>query len=185
VPTYVALLRGVNVGGSRKLPMKELAALLGSLGLEDVVTYIQSGNAVFRAPAGGRAELGRRIERAIEQAVGLDVTVVLRTPAELAKVLESNPFGADVAKLHVVFLGARPTKAAAARLDPERSPPDEFRLVGAEIYVRFPGGSGRSKLSNDYFERTLGVRATMRNWRTVTKLLELARAAASPREATR
>src|SRR6186997_1339114 len=89
--TYVALLRGINVGGARKLPMADLAALLTGLGLEDVRTYIASGNVVFRAPSGGRA-LASRIERAIEEATGLDVAVLLRTPAELAKVVERNPF---------------------------------------------------------------------------------------------
>ena len=175
MPTYVALLRGVNVGGARKLPMKELAPALAGLGLEDVVTYIQSGNVVFRAPAGGRAKLVSQVEQAIETAFGLDVTVVLRTPAELAKIVAASPFDEPEGKnLHVAFLDRRPAKAALAKLDPDRSPPDEFAVVGTEVYLRFPNGSGRTKLGADYFERTLGVRATARNWRTVTKLLELA-----------
>jgi uncharacterized protein (DUF1697 family) len=178
MPVYVALLRGVNVGGRRALPMPKLAALLSELGLEDVATYIQSGNAVFGAPAGSRAALASRIERRLEEETGLDVAVLLRTPAELAAVAERNPFldaNADVSKLHVAFLDRKPAKASAARLDPDRSPPDELSLAGTEIYLRFPNGSGRSKLTLEYFERTLGVRATQRNWKTVTKLLELAR----------
>jgi uncharacterized protein (DUF1697 family) len=177
MPSFVALLRGVNVGGSRKLPMKDLAALLAGLGLEDVVTYIQSGNVVFRAPAGGRPKLVRRIEEAIAEEFGLDVTVMLRTGPELARIVDANPYldgGAEISKLHVAFLDRKPPQAAVARLDPERSPPDEFAVRGTEIYLRFPAGYGRTKLGGDYFERVLGVRATARNWRTVTKLLELA-----------
>jgi uncharacterized protein (DUF1697 family) len=173
MPVYVALLRGVNVGGARKLPMKELAPALEELGLEDAVTYIQSGNVVFRGPA-GKAKLVSQLERAIEQRFGLDVTVMLRTPAELAKLIDANPFGGDEAKLHVAFLNRKPAKTAIAKLDPDRSPPDEFAVRGAEIYLHFPNGYGRTKLGADYFERVLGVRATARNWRTVTKLLELA-----------
>jgi uncharacterized protein (DUF1697 family) len=178
MPVYVALLRGVNVGGRRSLPMPKLAALLTELGLDDVVTYIQSGNAVFRAPAGGRAQLASRIERRLEQETGLDIAVLLRTPAELAAMAERNPFldeNADVTKLHVAFLDRKPAQAAAAKLDRDRSPPDDLSLAGTEVYLRFPHGSGRSKLTLDYFERTLGVRATQRNWKTVTKLLELTR----------
>jgi uncharacterized protein (DUF1697 family) len=174
MPVYVALLRGVNVGGARKLPMKELAPALSGLGLEDVVTYIQSGNVVFRAPAGARTKLVSQVERRIEDVFGLDVTVMLRTPAQLAKLIDANPFDDDVSKLHVAFLDRKPTKAAVAKLDPGRSPPDEFAVKGTEIYLHFPNGSGRTKLGGEYFERTLGVRATARNWRTVTKLLELA-----------
>jgi uncharacterized protein (DUF1697 family) len=179
MPTYVALLRGVNVGGARKLPMKELAPALAGLGFEDVRTYIQSGNVVFRAPVGARAKLVSQVEKTIEGTFALDVTVMLRTPAELARVVDGNPFldtKAAVSKLHVVFLDRKPAKAAIAKLDPERSPPDEFDVRGTEIYLRFPDGYGRTKLGADYFERTLGIRATARNWRTVTKLLGLARA---------
>ena len=175
--TYVALLRGINVGGARKISMRDLASLLAELGLEDVVTYIQSGNVVFRAPSGGPA-LAARIEEAIEAATGHDVSVLLRTPTELTRLVTANPYlSGDAAgsKLHVVFLDRKPANAAAAKLDPDRSPPDELSLHGTEIYLRFPNGSGKTKLTLDYFERTLGVRATARNWNTVLKLLELAR----------
>ena len=175
--TFVALLRGVNVGGKRKLPMTELRSLFSSLGFEDVVTYIQSGNVVFRAPTGDAAELSTRLEQRIAEATGLDVAVLLRTPAELAGIASDNPFlddGADLSKLHIVFLEREPAEDAAARLDPQRSPPDELSLRGAEIFLRLPNGSGRSKLTLEYFERVLGTRATARNWNTLTRLLELA-----------
>ena len=174
---YAALIRGVNVGGARKLPMKKLPAALEELALEDVVTYIQSGNVVFRSSRGSRAELTSRLERKLDERFGLDVTVMLRTASELARVVDANPFlpaEQDVAKLHVIFLDRRAPMAATAKLDPDRSPPDEFAVHGTEVYLRFPNGYGRTKLGADYFERTLGVRGTARNWRTVTKLLELA-----------
>jgi uncharacterized protein (DUF1697 family) len=171
--TYVALLRGVNVGGNRKLPMKELAPALAELGLEDVVTYIQSGNVVFRGPA-GKAKVAAQLEQAIDRRFGLDVTVMLRTPAELKKVIAANPYAKDTANVHVAFLDRKPAAAAVKKLDPDRSPPDEFAVVGSEVYLHFPNGYGRTKLGGDYLERVLGVRATARNWRTVTKLLELA-----------
>ena len=174
--TFVALLRGINVGGKRKLPMAELKSLLSSLGFEDVVTYIQSGNVVFRGPRGDARELATGIEERITQVVGLDVAVMLRSPAKLAAIVSGNPFHdeTDRSSLHVVFLDRAPENEAAARLDPQRSPPDELSLRGAEIYLRLPNGSARTKLTLDYFERTLDARATARNWTTVNKLLELA-----------
>ena len=170
--TWVALLRGVNVGGKNTIPMGELKSSLSSLGLEDVVTYIQSGNVVFRSPA-GHTRVAVDIERRIAKAFGVSVTVLLRTPAELRTIARSNPFlsgQADLSKLHVVFLSDRPKANAVAGLDPERSPPDAFSVRGREIYLHLPNGSGRSKLTIDYFERRLGVAATARNWNTLIKL---------------
>jgi uncharacterized protein (DUF1697 family) len=178
VATLVALLRGVNVGGKAKVPMPELRSQLSDLGFEDVVTYVQSGNVVFRT-GGGAKQVAGQVERTIADAFGLDVTVIVRTPAQLRTIAKSNPFLAeetDPQKLHVVFLSDRPSAAAAAALDPDRSPPDRFHLRGRELYLHLPNGSGRSKLTNDYLERRLGVRATARNWRTLLKLIELTEA---------
>jgi uncharacterized protein (DUF1697 family) len=156
--------------------MSELSRLLTALGFDGVRTYVQSGNAVFRATA-SRTKLKGSVERAIEGATGLDVTVMLRTPAQLAAIASANPFleaGAERRTLHVAFLDRAPTAAAVARLDPERSPPDAFHVDGTEIYLSYPKGSGRSKLNLEYLERTLRVRGTVRNWNTLTKLIELA-----------
>ncbi len=171
--TLVALLRGINVGGRNSVPMADLRSVLETLGLEDVTTYIQSGNVVFRSYDSAKA-IASRMEKAIEDAFGLRPAVLIRTTAELAKIVESSPF-ADTAKVHVVFLDRKPAAQDAARLDPGRSPPDSFELVGRELYLLLPNGAGRSKLSVDYLERTLGVRATQRNWNTVLKLLALTR----------
>ena len=175
--TYVALLRGINVGGKRRVPMAKLQALFTDLGHDDVVTYVQSGNVVFSSRSGRADALAGAIEREIERALHLDVTVLVRTRAELRAVVDKNPYvteRADTSKLHVVFLGDRPKAAAVRTLDPDRSPPDTFTVVGREVYLRCPNGIGRSKLTIDWFERTLGTSATARNWKTVTTLLDLA-----------
>lgn len=174
--TYVALLRGVNVGG-KKLPMAGLRSALADLGLDEVVTYIQSGNVVFDSDLRA-AELRPAIEKRIADEFGLAVTVILRTPAGLDQVVAHNPFGADepvLSRLHVVFLEDVPAAGAEARLEPERSPGDRFELHGRELYLHLPAGVGKSKLTLDYIERRLGVRGTMRNWNTLLKLLALAR----------
>jgi uncharacterized protein (DUF1697 family) len=168
----VALLRGINVGGRSTLPMPALKASLEALGHSDVVTYIQSGNVVF---ASASKDPGQEIEERIADDFGLSVTVVVRTPAELRRIVKANPFPQvkEGKKLHVVFLAGKPTKAAADALDPDRSPLDELVLKGRELYVHYPNGQGRSKLTNDWIEKTLGVRGTSRNWNTVLKLVEL------------
>jgi uncharacterized protein (DUF1697 family) len=174
--TFAALLRGINVGGKNKIAMSELKRSLSSLGLEDVVTYIQSGNVVFRSPAGDAAGLAGGVEHRIAEDFGVSITVLLRTPSELKAVARNNPFlkgKADLSKLHVVFLSGRPAAKAAAALDPERSPPDELSVRGREIYLHLPNGAGRSKLTIDYFERQLGVAASARNWNTLIKLIAL------------
>jgi len=172
VPTVVALLRGVNVGG-RKLPMADLRELVESLGYDDVRTYIQSGNLIFRAAKRPRpAEL----EAAIEQRFGLGVDVILRSPANLAAVVKRDPFPrAERSMLHVGFMAAKPSASAVAAIDGEPFRPDEFAVVGTELYLHLPGGMGRAKLP-EYVLRRLKVATTVRNWNTVTKLVELCRA---------
>jgi uncharacterized protein (DUF1697 family) len=157
--------------------MGELRSLFASLGYADARTYVQSGNVVF-ASTDAPSRVAKRLERRIQQVFGLQVPVLLRTAEELADVAAANPFLGtidDLAKLHVVFLADTPAPSAVAGLDPDRSPPDELAVSGREVYLRLPHGAGRTKLTVDYFERALGTRATARNWRTVTKLLELAR----------
>lgn len=178
--TYVALLRAVNVGGRNRLAMPALRAELESLGHVRVTTVLQSGNAVFGSRSSSAAALATGIEERLASAFGLDVTVILRSADELADVAGRNPFlphDGELSQLHVAFLADAPAASAVAGLDPDRSPPDMFAVDGREIYLRFPNGSGRSKLTLDWFERRLGTRATARNWLTVTKLVELARAA--------
>jgi uncharacterized protein (DUF1697 family) len=172
--TYVALLRGINVGGKNKLPMVTLAKIFADEKCDDIATFIQSGNVIFEAPAKAAATIAARVQRRIEKELGLDVPVVVRAAAELAGVPKRNPFArAGTDELHVMFLADVPSPAQARALDPARSPGDEFALVGRDLYLRLPNGAGRSKLTNAYFDRALGTISTSRNWRTVHKLIEL------------
>ncbi|MGH8991797.1 MAG: DUF1697 domain-containing protein [Acidimicrobiia bacterium] len=176
---HVALLRGINLGARHKVAMPALRALFESLGHEDVETYIQSGNVAFRAAPGSGAGLATDLEAAITKEFGFPVPVVVRAAKDLEKVMAANPFlagGADPSALHVVFLGSAPAPGALARLDPDRSPGDGFAAAGAEVYLHCPNGFGRSKLGLDWFERILKTPATIRNWRTVTRMAELSRA---------
>jgi uncharacterized protein (DUF1697 family) len=176
--TWVSLLRGINVGGHKKIRMAELRALYASLGFDPVQSYIQSGNVVFGGGRGTAAELARTLEQAIAGRFGFDVPVILRTAAELERVVRDNPFlaeGADPARLHVTFLAQAPSARVAADFAAYRVGPDELRLVGREAYLHCPGGLGTSKLTPTFMERALGSASTTRNWNTVNKALEMAR----------
>jgi len=177
--TLIALLRGVNVGGKNLLPMADLRDLVAALGHRDVRTYIQSGNLVFTpAPRSTRSDaVAGDLSGAIARRFGLDVVVVVRTPEELADAAAAHPFvleEPDAAKLHLAFLSARPTAEAAARLETDRFQPDRFVVQDRRIALHYPSGMGRSKMTVGYFERRLGVSATVRNLTTVAKLVDLA-----------
>lgn len=174
--THVALLRGINVGGKNRVSMAELAALFEAAGCAAVRTFIQSGNALFSAQPALARRLPGEIASRIEKRHGLRVPVILRTAAELRQVAAANPFlgaGADPKRLHVAFLSAAPGREAVARLDPARSPPDTFTVHGSEVYLSLPNGVGRTRLTNDYLDRTLGTTSTLRNWNTVLELVSL------------
>ena len=174
--TYVALLRGINVGGKNKLPMKVLTAMFDEAGCGKVRSYIQSGNVVFEAASGLCARLPGLIENRIAQEFGYRTPVILRSAKQLRAVFENNPFltaGATPEGLHVMFLADRPSQDRIKTLDPNRSAPDEFIVQGQEIYLRLPNGAGNSKLTNAYFDTKLATVGTSRNWRTVTTLLEM------------
>jgi uncharacterized protein (DUF1697 family) len=174
--TYVALLRGINLGARNKVAMADLRTLIEDLGGEDVVTYVQSGNVVFKSRV-GPAKLADAVEKRIKRDLGLGVTVLLRTKPQLSKVLAGNPFASregDPLKLHVTFLAEAPDRDRVRKVEANQFEPDEFHVARQEVYLFCPNGYGRSKLSNAYFEKQLDVRATTRNWKTVTKLVELA-----------
>ena len=174
---HVALLRGVNVGGKNKLPMADLARLFVQAGCSAVRTYIQSGNVVFTAKPAVAADLPATIEAAIAKRFGLRVPVVLRSAAELDRIVTSNPLLAEgfaEESLHVAFLKDRPSAASGKRLDPQRSPEDRFVLRGSDLFLALPGGVPGSKLTTAYLDATLGTTCTARNWRTVRKLAAMA-----------
>ena len=165
----IALLRGVNVGGNKRVEMARLRALLEELGYRDVRTYVNSGNVVFSGPR--RSE--RHLEAAIAQTFGFEVPVVLRTRDELADVVQANPLrdvASDPAKHLVVFCGAE----AATDLDPADFAPETFHVRGREVYLWAPGGVATSPLTKVLATKSVGEKSTARNWRTVEKLLALA-----------
>jgi len=173
VPAYVALLRGVNLAGHNRVAMADLRRVLGEAGFSDVSTHLQSGNAIF----GARQRSGSAVERAVEKTLldelGLDIDVMVRTPAELAAVRDGSPYPAGKT-LYVAFLKSEPAADAVAALDPARFEPERFELRGRELYLHYPNGYGRTKMGGAYFERVLRVPATVRNWNVTSALAELA-----------
>jgi uncharacterized protein (DUF1697 family) len=173
--SYVALLRAVNVAG-KTLKMEDLRQVASSLGHTDVSTYIQSGNVVFKCPRTNPAKLARQIEERLARDLALETTVLIRSHQNLAEIAANNPFlrqGHDPSKLHMTFLATQPTAEAAVRLTLPAGEPEEFSLQGHDVYLYYPNGYGRSKVSNAYIERRLGVPATTRNWATLLKLRDL------------
>ena len=171
--TDVALLRGINVGGKHKMPMKDLVEVCTGCKCADVRTYIQSGNVVFTAQASAVKKLAAELEKQLELRFGFAVPVVVRDREQMAHVVRSNPFlkaGKPEKTLHVSFLASEPSAEAIAGLDPNRSPGDEFRVVGSEIYFHFPNGAGNTKLTSAYLDSRLKTVGTARNWATVLQL---------------
>ena len=162
---WVALLRGINVGGRNIVPMAELRRLFEECGYTEVSSYIASGNVLFTAAEPDHAAL----EQAVAATFGVSSPIVLRTSEELVHIVASHPFGPDTSQTHVAFLGGAPVP-----LDPLDVAPDRFEVVGRDVYLQYPNGVHGSKLTGALLERRLGVTATIRNWRTVTRLAELA-----------
>jgi uncharacterized protein (DUF1697 family) len=174
--TYIALLRGINVGGKNALPMKELVALLENLDLQNVTTYIQSGNVVFRSNEKNPSGLSSKISTEIKRSHGFEPHVLLLGIEEMEKVIESNPFPeaeSEPKTLHVYFLAALPGNPDLKALDSLKKESERFELKGNVFYLHAPDGIGRSKLAANA-EKLLGVATTARNWRTVCKIMAMA-----------
>jgi uncharacterized protein (DUF1697 family) len=177
MPTYIALLRAVNVGGTGKLPMADFRKLLEGLGFKNVETYIQSGNAVFDSP-GSAAKVKAAVTTGLEKLMGTPVEVIVRTHEELAHVIAANPFAteaaADGARVHVGFLAGAAAAGAQAALQnivakyPARR--DRFHLAGEHIYLHLPDGAAETKFSGKTLDKAIGVPGTGRNWNSVLKL---------------
>jgi uncharacterized protein (DUF1697 family) len=170
---WVAFLRAVNLGRDNKVPMAELRTLLEASGYEGVRTYIASGNVLLDGPA-GRTALGAALEQLVADSFGVTTTVILRKPRELAALVAAHPFGAEASETHVAFLAARPKTADAARLEAVDPGSDLAVLADTDLYLWLPRGVHGSRLSITRIESLLGVSATLRNWRTVVALAELA-----------
>ena len=174
----ISMLRGVNVGGKHKIKMEVLRALYESIGLRGAQTLLQSGNVVFRSERKDLVALTKKIESAIERKFGFHSDVILRTSAELRDVIARNPFakraGVDASKLLVSFLVSDPGAEARGNVMRIKAEPEELRIDGREVYIYFPSGMARPKLSMALVERTLRTSWTGRNWNTVRKLMEMA-----------
>jgi uncharacterized protein (DUF1697 family) len=175
VPTYVLLLRGINLGAKRRVAMADLRELLEGLGVDDVRTHLQSGNVVLRT-TGSAAALKKKVETALASHCGFEVDVVVRTRAQLDKVVAHDPFAGqaeDRSRYLVVFLEKSAPVAWRRRIDAGGYEPDEVAVHGKEIYLWLPQGVHGSKLAREATGKAVGV-ATARNWNVVTKLAELA-----------
>jgi uncharacterized protein (DUF1697 family) len=176
--TYAALLRGINVGGSRKVPMADLRTLMEDLGHGGVRSYLQSGQAVFTADHGDEETLAAELAGAIEKRFGFAVDVIVRDHAYLKAIAEACPFPAaelEGRQLHVTYFSAPVDVDRFAEIDRAAYLPEEFRLGDRVLYLYAPNGLGRSKLAEHLSKPRLnkGVIATSRNWNTVVKLVEM------------
>jgi uncharacterized protein (DUF1697 family) len=178
VARHIVLLRGINLGSRNRVSMPKLRELLEDAGFEDVQTYLQSGNVILSSPT--KAEgVARACKHAIAKELGLDIDVVVRSGADLAKVVQRNPLGkvaTDPKRYQVTFLAARPPGGLAAKLEAAAAETERVVVSGREIYAWHPAGVARSKLWALLAVKQTGVAGTSRNWTTVTKLLELAKA---------
>ena len=172
--SYISILRGINVGGRKRIKMAELKELYKSLDFQNVKTYIQSGNVVFRYKEMSPLEIVK-IENKIKEVFGFDVAVFIRTKDELQKIIENNPFkNEDVNKLYVTFLSGIPLKKPIREIEDMKDASEKFVILDKEVYLFISGGYGKTKLSNDFFEKKLKLSATTRSLKTVNKLFEIA-----------
>ena len=176
--SYLALLRCINVSGQKKVPMAELRDVLTRAGLDDVQTYIQSGNVVCAMAEGlSNRELANRIQQAIQSYFEFEVPVLVLKPDEWERVRLENPFleepDIDIKHLHVTLLDGDPDASRLAPVQAQSFGEDRWQIQGRRIYLHCPNGYGRTKLTNTFWEKKLALPATTRNWKTVLKLAEM------------
>ena len=176
--TYISILRAINVG-RRKILMTDLKALYEELNLKEIVTYIQSGNVIFKTGKKISTQvLANKIQQLIAKKYQFDVPVIIRTGDEMKKTIAVNPFlkqkGINLEKLHITFLAENPEQVNVKVIQNLDYTPDKFVIIDNDVYLYCPNGYGITKLSNGFFENKLKVTATTRNWRTVNILAELA-----------
>ena len=174
---YAALLRGINVGGNKKVPMADLRAMTAKLGFEDPKTLLQSGNLVFTAKSQPMAKLEELLEAATKKHIGVECSYLLRSAEDWAKIVAANPFRAqakaDPAHLAVTLCREAPAPAALKALEAEVRGDEAFKVVGRELFVWYPDGMGTSKLAIALSKNRLGTICTARNWNTVMKVSAL------------
>ena len=178
MPIYIAMLRGINIGPHKRMKMEKLRASCEGLGFTAVKTYIQSGNVIFKAPKLSPAALAKKLAECIVKDFGFSCEVILRSKEEMKATIERNRFvkepGIDPSKLHVLFLSEPASAAALKKLQDLTLAPDRTHSSGREIYFYFPNGVSGSSLWKHPLDRVTGVAGTMRNWKTVTTLYQMA-----------
>jgi len=174
---YIVLLRGINVSGKNKLKMADLRAMLEAMNFANVQTYIQSGNIILETEEMPNTELAERIKAQIKTTFDYDVPTLALRVGEWREIFQNNPFlqkrNEDIKALYVTILAELPNNELVNTVKDFQHKADEFQIIGKNIYIFCPDGYGRTKLTNNFFERKLKVAATTRNWKTMTKLMEL------------
>jgi len=175
--TYIALLRGINVSGQKKIKMADLREMMVKLEFESVQTYIQSGNIVFKSEEPNRNQLEDQIKNGIAETFGFDVPILVKKRSELAQILQDSPFtkieDLETNRIYYTLLQKEPEESSLANLSPDDYPNELFHIRKNCVYLNCIKGAGKAKLNNNIIERKLGVSATTRNHRTMVKLLEL------------
>jgi uncharacterized protein (DUF1697 family) len=174
--TYVAFFRGINVGGNNSLPMKELIAILEDTGARNIKTYIQSGNAVFQSTEKDPSQLANQLAVEIKRRHGFEPYILILDLEAIKRAIAENPFPeaeAEPSSLHLGFLASRPSSPNLVKLSSLKKVSEQFHLSDQVFYLHAPEGVGRSKLASSS-EKLLGVPMTVRNWRTVCKVMEMA-----------
>ncbi len=173
--TYISMLRGINVSGQKMIKMDALKMMYDGLGFKNSRTFIQSGNVVFESSNVKPSALEEKIQKEIAKTFGFEVPVIIRLKDEMQIAIKKNPFlKKDIDHLYVTFLSAEPSSIPLDELNKVGTEKEEFIISGKEIYLFYPNGYGRTKLTNAVFERKLRVTATTRNWKTVNSLVEIA-----------
>jgi uncharacterized protein (DUF1697 family) len=176
MPTYIALLQGINIGPRKRIRMEDLRALVAGLGGEDVRTYVNSGNAVFTHHRTNIPALEKELETALRDHIGIDVPAIIRTGEDLARVLDGNPFpqASEPKTLHVLFLRDKPAIADVNTVEEMETGADLIAIHGREVYAFLPNYTTGATVDLMKVARALGVDATARNWNTVTRLADMA-----------
>jgi uncharacterized protein (DUF1697 family) len=174
---YLALLRGINVSGHNMIKMDALKKMLENMGFQNIETYIQSGNIFFDSEEENAASVGFKIKQEISKVFGYDVPVIMISKTDLELCFKNNPYlkekECDIKKLYVAFISKELTAAAINDLKISNFKPDEAAIDSNRIYIKYAIGAGKTNLDQKYIEKKLNVVATIRNWNTVTKLLEI------------
>lgn len=175
--TYISILRGINVSGHRMIKMDALKKMCADLKFENVQTYIQSGNIIFKSKMTDTEKISKTIKTNIKEEFGFDVPVLTLTKDELETVINSNPFSNDKSKdpafFHITFLSDRPTKQNIEQLKQVDLKNDSYEIIGKAIYLYCPDSYSNSKLTNSLFESKLKLTATTRNWKTTNELYKI------------